>query len=144
MVPSVSYLGHVTDSTGLHPLPDKIEGVENAPIPRNLTELKLYLGLLTYYRKFIPNLAMHLALLYDLPGIWERCEMDVGVLAAVRYLSDIVTAVSPLRPSAYPQPKGKKSACMQASNQVPFVCQPSTLHIATSDVRTYGRPAGCM
>ena len=45
---------------------DKMEAIQNAPIPRNLTGLKSYIGLLTYYGKFIPNLASRLAPLYDL------------------------------------------------------------------------------
>ena len=47
MVPSVSYLGYKIDSQGLHPLPDKIQAIDDAPTPRNVTELKSYLGLLT-------------------------------------------------------------------------------------------------
>ena len=49
MVPSVTYLGYVIDADGLHPLPDKIKAIREAPTPKNITELKSYLGLLTYY-----------------------------------------------------------------------------------------------
>ena len=49
MAPSVSYLGYVIDSQGLHPLPDKVKAIQEAPTPRNVTELKAYLGLLAYY-----------------------------------------------------------------------------------------------
>ena len=66
MVPSVSYLGHQIDASGLHPLPDKVRAIEEAPAPNNVTELKSYLGLLTYYGKFLPNLATQLAPLYQL------------------------------------------------------------------------------
>ena len=68
MAPSVSYLGYCIDSEGLHPLPDKVQAVEGAPPPTCVTELKAYLGLLTYYGKFLPNLAMCLAPLYKLLG----------------------------------------------------------------------------
>ena len=66
MAPSVDYLGHRIDSEGLHPLPDKVKAVKEAPAPQNVGELKSYLGLLTYYGKFLPNLATHLAPLYQL------------------------------------------------------------------------------
>ena len=36
---------------------DKIEVIEAAPTPSSVTELKAYLGLLAYYRKFLPNLS---------------------------------------------------------------------------------------
>ena len=44
MRPSVSYLGHRIDETGLHPLQDKIQAIQNAPIPKTVQQLKSYLG----------------------------------------------------------------------------------------------------
>ena len=46
MEPQVVFLGHVV---GLHPMPSKMKAIQEAPKPRNVTELKSYLGLLTYY-----------------------------------------------------------------------------------------------
>ena len=66
MVSSVTFLGHKVDKDGLHILPDKISAVVNAPTPRNIQELKLYLGLLSYYSKFLPELSTLLAPLYSL------------------------------------------------------------------------------
>ena len=66
LAPSVVYLGHRIDSQGLHPVADKLQAVQDAPSPRNVSELKSYLGLLTYYAKFLPNLATVLAPLYTL------------------------------------------------------------------------------
>ena len=63
---SVVFLGHKIDSAGLHPLPDKIEAIEAAPTPSKVTELKAYLGLLTYYEKFLPNLSTRWGPLYEL------------------------------------------------------------------------------
>ena len=64
MVRSVPYLGHVIDGEGIHPLSEKVEAIRQAPTPKNVTELKSYLGLLTYYGKFLPNLSTRLAPLY--------------------------------------------------------------------------------
>ena len=47
--PSVTYLGYRIDAEGLHPTECKIQAINNAPRPQNRTELKSYLGLLTYY-----------------------------------------------------------------------------------------------
>ena len=49
LVPSVPYLGYVVDADGVRPLPEKITATHQAPTPNNVTELKTYLGLLTYY-----------------------------------------------------------------------------------------------
>ena len=77
MVPSVTYLGHQIDASGLHPLPDKVKAIKEAPASNNVTELKSYLGLLTYYIKFLLHLATQLAPLYQLlwkehPWMWEQ------------------------------------------------------------------------
>lgn len=51
----VAYLGHVVSSEGVKPNPAKIQAVQDFPIPKTPKEIKTYLGLLGYYRKFIPN-----------------------------------------------------------------------------------------
>ena len=66
MVSEVSYLGHQIDAEGLHPLPNKVQAVVDAPSPCSVQELKAYLGLLTYYGKFLPDLPTVLAPLYRL------------------------------------------------------------------------------
>ncbi len=55
------FLGHKVDETGLHPAPGKVLAIQNAPSPKNVTELKAYLGLLNYYNKFLSNLSTVLA-----------------------------------------------------------------------------------
>lgn len=51
------FLGHVVCKDGVKPNPDKISVINNYPIPKNTTEIKRFLGLLGYYRKFIPDFA---------------------------------------------------------------------------------------
>ena len=63
---SVVYFGHRIDAEGLYPTPDKVEAIRQAPTPKNITELKAYLGLLNYYNKFMPNLSTELVPLYKL------------------------------------------------------------------------------
>jgi len=75
----VTYLGYCIDSEGLHPTEDKLDAVRKAPEPRNVTELKSYLGLLTYYGRFLPHLPSVLAPLYTLlrkgiPWNWQSPE----------------------------------------------------------------------
>ena len=67
---SVVYLGHTIDADGLHPTPDKLQAVQDVPQPTNVSELKSYIGILSYYGKFLPNLATTLAPLYTLPWRW--------------------------------------------------------------------------
>ena len=65
-VSSISFLGHKIDKDSLHPLEDKVQAVLKAPTPRNVNELKAFLGLISYYGKFLPNLSSTLSPLYFL------------------------------------------------------------------------------
>jgi hypothetical protein len=47
------FLGHVIDSQGIRTDPEKIEKVKKFPIPKTITQLRSFLGLASYYRKFI-------------------------------------------------------------------------------------------
>lgn len=51
------YLGHIINKDGIKPNPDKIAAIQKFPLPRTSTEIKRFLGLLGYYRKFIPDFA---------------------------------------------------------------------------------------
>ena len=83
---NVHYLGHVIDKTGISPDPAKIKAVSEYPTPPTLKDLRAFLGLSGYYRRFIRNYA-HMALpLYSqtkkgVPFRWtSRCEMAFNSL----------------------------------------------------------------
>lgn len=65
-VNNLPYLGHVLTDNGLLPCPEKIQTISEAKAPRDVSELKAFLGLITYYSKFIPNLSSRLRILYEL------------------------------------------------------------------------------
>jgi hypothetical protein len=51
----VAYLGHLVGSQGIKPDPSKLKAVEGFPVPTNLTEVRSFLGLTTYYHRFVPS-----------------------------------------------------------------------------------------
>ena len=75
LVPSTEFLSHLIDGIYGHPpSTDKIQVIQQAPTPTNVTELKSYIGLLSYYGKFLPHLCTCLAPLYRLlrkDVIWQ-------------------------------------------------------------------------
>ncbi|GKB56587.1 putative reverse transcriptase domain-containing protein, partial [Tanacetum coccineum] len=52
-IPKVQFLGHVIDSEGIHVDPAKIESVKDWASPKSPTEIRQFLGLARYYRRFI-------------------------------------------------------------------------------------------
>ncbi|UYV76724.1 K02A2.6-like, partial [Cordylochernes scorpioides] len=50
-------LGHLIDGCGIYPDPDKVEAVMKFPRPKNVSEVISFLGLCSYYRRFIKSFA---------------------------------------------------------------------------------------
>lgn len=74
---SVEYLGHIIDAEGQHPLPSKLKAITGAPEPKNVVELRSFLGLLNYYGRFIANLStilhpLNSLLRHDAPWNWTK------------------------------------------------------------------------
>ena len=57
LTPEVTYLGHRIRSYGVRPDPGKVTAVANFPVPKNVTQIRQFLGLPGYYRRFILDFA---------------------------------------------------------------------------------------
>lgn len=53
----VLFLGHVISANGVATDPEKVQAVRSWPTPRTLRELRAFVGLCSYYRRFIPDFA---------------------------------------------------------------------------------------
>ena len=51
----IHYLGNLISVTSIQPLPEKLDSIHNMPKPRSPKEIKQFLGLTGYYRKFVPR-----------------------------------------------------------------------------------------
>ena len=51
----VIYLGHEVSANGIATDPEKVKAVQEWGIPKNLTDVRSFLGLCSYYRRFIPK-----------------------------------------------------------------------------------------
>ena len=72
---SVSFLGHVVSEKGVSMEPDKVEAISKWPPPKNVKEVRAFLGLAGYYRNFVSQFSaiaapITLLLHKDQPFIW--------------------------------------------------------------------------
>ena len=53
----IHYLGHLISEDVIRPLPGKLDSIKNMLAPKCMKEIKQFLGLTGYYRKFVPRFA---------------------------------------------------------------------------------------
>uniref|UniRef100_A0A8C8DED1 Gypsy retrotransposon integrase-like protein 1 n=1 Tax=Oryzias sinensis TaxID=183150 RepID=A0A8C8DED1_9TELE len=74
---SVRYLGHIVSQHGVETDPEKVEALKTWPIPKNLKELRSFLGFAGYYRRFIRDYSKIVKPLNDLtvgyPPLRKSC-----------------------------------------------------------------------
>lgn len=63
---SVQYLGHIFDQQGVHPNPEKVRAIINAPAHSDMKQLQSFLGLCNFYNRFIRSFSIVLNPLYKL------------------------------------------------------------------------------
>ena len=62
----IAYLGYIISDKGVKPNPKKIEAVQNFPRPKTPRNIKIFLGLAGYYRRFIKDFSAREKLLSNL------------------------------------------------------------------------------
>lgn len=78
----VAYLGHIITDKGVSPNPEKVKAVTEFPKPTNVKQIKSFLGLVGYYRRFIENFSkltkpLTALLKKDVPFEWSS-EQDTA------------------------------------------------------------------
>ncbi|GBG77341.1 hypothetical protein CBR_g23673 [Chara braunii] len=85
---TISFLGHVVTDKGLQQEPQKVAAVRDAPVPTTITQIHAFLGLASYYRRFIKGFAAIAGSLTNLlrkdqPLIWTpECDRAFSKLKA--------------------------------------------------------------
>ena len=73
----VKYMGHILSKQGISLVKSKLEAIQQAPRPADVSQLRSFLGMINYYSKFIPDFSSKLHPLYELLSKWfwsESCE----------------------------------------------------------------------
>nr|VZI00068.1 unnamed protein product [Spirometra erinaceieuropaei] len=112
-VPSLEFLGHQVDSEGLRPLPSKVEAVRNFPPPTSKRQLQRFLGMVNFYRRFIPNCAdLMLPLTNMLSGPKGPLELTGEALTAFERIQNSLADATLL---THPAPEAQLSLMVDAS-----------------------------
>ncbi|CAG2249684.1 Retrovirus-related Pol polyprotein from transposon 17.6 [Mytilus edulis] len=100
----VSFLGHVVSEKGIGCDKSKIDSVQKWPIPRTMTEIRSFLGLAGYYRKFIPNFSEVASPLTRLTKKAVKFQWDTSCQNAFEKLKESLVSAPIL---AYPEGEGE-------------------------------------
>ena len=104
MKPPVEYFAFRMDRYGIHPSLRKVQAIQEVAVPQNVAELKSYLGLANYYRKFIPNMLtivnpLNRLLTFDAPWAWTNfCQQAFKKLKEVLLNSPLLAHFDPNLP----------------------------------------------
>ncbi|KAG7310777.1 hypothetical protein JYU34_003593 [Plutella xylostella] len=80
----IKFLGYIIDKNGIRVDPEKVRSILEMRAPKDLYELRSFLGMVNFYGKFIKNLSFILAPLYELlkknnSWIWGRKQTEAFV-----------------------------------------------------------------
>ncbi|XP_028177592.1 uncharacterized protein K02A2.6-like [Ostrinia furnacalis] len=101
---SINYLGHTIDEHGLHKNKDKVKAICQTKPPKNVNELRTFLGMANYYNKFIPNLTAITNPLNELlkkgtEFIWNsKCQTSFDNIKKEILSERVLTYFNPARP----------------------------------------------
>ncbi|KAI3360647.1 hypothetical protein L3Q82_002512 [Scortum barcoo] len=96
-----SFLGHVVSAAGVSTDPAKVTAVRNWPVPRNIGELRSFLGLASYYRRFVRDFATTASPLHRLTQKGQVFQWGEDCAQAFAQLRTALTEAPVL---AYPDP----------------------------------------
>ena len=102
----ISFLGHVITADGVSMSKDKVEAINNWPVPSSVTELRQFLGLAGYYRNFVSGFSSICSPLHQLlhktqPYIWTN-EQQQSFDALKRAITSAPVLILPKRDDVRP------------------------------------------
>ena len=96
----IQFLGYIISREGISPDPEKTAKVSNYPVPTDVTKLRQFIGLASYYRRFIKNFAKISAPLHALTKKGVLFEWTTACQQAFDQLKHLLCTAPVL---AYPQ-----------------------------------------
>ena len=94
---SVEYLGHVVSAEGIRTNPEKLRAVNEYPTPFDVRSLRSFLGLASYYKRFVPSFSKVVAPLHALTRKDTRYTWSSGCQEAFQQLKILLTTAPLLK-----------------------------------------------
>ena len=98
----LQYLGHKVSAEGIEPLADKVDAVQNFPVPQCLRDVRAFYGLASYYRRFVKDFAKLAEPLSSLTR--KQTEKFKWTPAAQKAFDALKDALSTVPILAFPEP----------------------------------------
>ncbi|MCO5588021.1 hypothetical protein L7F22_041975 [Adiantum nelumboides] len=97
----IQYLGHIISKNGIRMDPAKLEVIKDWPNPRNLHEVRSFIGMCAYYRRFIEKFSLIAGPLHDLTKknvkyVWTEKRQQAFDTLKQKLISQPVLALSDL------------------------------------------------
>ena len=116
-IASIEFLGHQISTHGISPLAQKVQVIQDFPAPSSLRKLREFLGLVNFYRRFIPNCASLVQPLTDLLSpkhtSHESLQLSEDALSAFQAVKTSLANATLL---AHPDPSAPYCLMVDASN----------------------------
>ena len=136
----VRYLGHVFSGKGMEPDTTKISAVCDWPIPTNPTELRSFLGLASYYRRYIYQFADIAAPLYHLTNKGAVFTWDETCQSAFNHLKQKLTHSPVLAYPSFSQSADQFTLLTDASATGIGAVLEQAGHVVAYSSRTLSKP----
>ena len=111
---TLDFLGHRITHQGIAPLPDKVEAITNFTQPRTVKQLQEFIGMVNFYRRFVPGAAQLMLPLFEaLKGKQKVLSWDDGM---TRAFEETKAALAKATLLAHPSQGAKISIAVDASD----------------------------
>jgi hypothetical protein len=110
---SVTYFGHSISAAGISPMDSHVTAIKDFPTPTSVKQLQCFLGLLNFYRCFLPNIAGVLPPLTDaLRGTPKTLTWTPAMHSAFTAAKELLLTATPLQ---FPDPSSAIAVATDAS-----------------------------
>ena len=88
----IDYLGHIISEEGISVEPKKIEAIMNWPTPRNMTDVRSFMGCVGYYKRFIEGVSKVACAITSLQKKGIKFEWTVRYEESFQQLKNLLTS----------------------------------------------------